>query len=571
MYAGRLATLEEIIVIKSPDSEDAMETLRSWTDNRGIELKAVDVGDDIDDVYDPTKETLGVTLGGDGTFLEGVRAFSPLDVPFLGVNTGTLAFLAPVSPDDLWDALSEVYRGEATIDTRQQLQVEADGVETTGINDVMVQHVPPENPVDRKVTRLEVFVDGDFVGEYDGTGIAVSTPTGSTGISLSARGPIHYPKNNNSLQIVPLHTHRMGVRPLVVDASTEISVVATEDAHMLVDGGRVDALLEKDDVVTITGSEAVAKIVTTSYDDDFFTSISEKLGWGAREDRNHTGNVNLVRATSDEPDEDDIEEHARQVAMRAARSAGEPLRELHGQVESIQFKTDKSDIVTEADFKAENIITMIIENEFPSHGIRSEESVERDGDSEYTWLIDPLDGTGNFAHGNPDYAVSIALLRGEEPVMGVVYAPETDDMFSATTEAAYKDDHTITVTDEDQLDESMLLAGYDPDGTFLAHYYQETRGIRSLGAAALHLAYLAAGSADATWEYDTYPWDVAAGIDIARAAGARLTDSAGNDYDLTLDKDEDERKELLGSNGALHDNLLEHLRSHKVLENGVDQ
>jgi myo-inositol-1(or 4)-monophosphatase len=130
---------------------------------------------------------------------------------------------------------------------------------------------------------------------------------------------------------------------------------------------------------------------------------------------------------------------------------------------------------------------------------------------------------------------------------------------------AYKDNKQIRVSNRSELDESMLLSGWDPDGDFLTHFYQETRGVRALGSAALSLCYLANGSAEGIWEYGTYPWDVAAGVVIARAAGATITDRNGDPY--TVEFDSDERKELLGSNGAGHENILEHLQKNDNLMN----
>jgi myo-inositol-1(or 4)-monophosphatase len=233
------------------------------------------------------------------------------------------------------------------------------------------------------------------------------------------------------------------------------------------------------------------------------TAITKKLGWGIRDDPE--GPRDLL--DDDFPvEEQSVVERARDVATEAARSAGEPLRELHGRVEDVTVKTDKSDIVTEADHQANKIITTIIENEFPDHTIFSEEAATVEGSSDFKWVIDPVDGTGNFAHGNPQYSISIGLLEDGEPVMGVVYVPETDEMFHAVAGGdAYKDDKQIRVSNRSELDESMLLSGWDPDGDFLTHFYQETRGVRALGSAALSLCYLANGSAEGIWEYGTYP------------------------------------------------------------------
>lgn len=556
MHGRRLATTERIIAVRSPESETALAELEAWTESRGLELAVIDVGEDIGDAYDENTPTLGVTLGGDGTFLEGIKTFAPRGVPLLGVNTGTLAFLARVEPDDLSEALDAVLRGHATVDSRQQLRIRARGLDTTGINELMIRHVPPENPINRKVTRLNVFADEEYVGEFEGTGLAVSTPTGSTGISLSAGGPIHYPVDNQAIQLVPLHTHRMGVRPVVVAPSTELRILTQGVASLLVDGGRTHTVLGEGEIIRVTGSDQLAHVVRTDFDDHFFTAITKKLGWGVRGET-ETGPTDRLDGAVPKPEPGTVE-RALSVAMEAAESVGEPLRELHGRVESVTYKSDKADIVTEADNQANRIITTVIENEFPEHGILSEEGGGHEGSGEYLWVIDPLDGTGNFAHGNPNYSVSIALLHERTPVMGVVYVPETDELFSAIEGEEPKQNGTgIDTTTRDSLDESMLLSGYDPDGTFLSHFYQETRGVRRLGSAALHLCYLASGSADAVWEYDTHPWDVAAGLVIARAAGATITDGEGNPYELTLGGDS--RQELLGSNGPLHPALLEHL------------
>ena len=566
MNGRRLATLETLIAVVSPaeQSLEAVERLESWTTENGLRLETVPVGQDIDDVYLSSEETLGITIGGDGTFLEGIQQFEPHNIPILGINTGTLAFLVRVDVDDLEETLTEVVQGRATIDHRQQLSVRADSLEVTGINDVIVQHVQPEDPVERKITRVEVFADEEYVGEYDGTGLAIATPTGSTGISLSANGPIHHPTNNSTLEIVPLHTHKMGIRPVIVSAETTIRLVATDEAELLVDGGRHQTRLDADGVVTITGANRSANVVRTSYDDEFFTAISELLGWGARD----VEGKSLPPGVEDRHEPEALVDRALCLAKEAARSVRNPLRDLHGRVESETFKTDKTDLITEADRLSENIITTAIENEYPAHSIRTEEGVYVETGSEYTWLIDPLDGTGNYANGNPNYAVSIGLLKREVPVVGVVYAPETDELWSAIAgRGATKNGRPISTTTRDRLDESMLMSGYDPDGGFLTHFYQETRGVRRLGSAALHLSYLASGSADATWEYDTFPWDVAAGVLIAREAGATVTDSGGEPYRVAA---EEGRQELVGSNGHIHEAIMERLQQNDVLYNRMD-
>jgi myo-inositol-1(or 4)-monophosphatase len=559
MRARRLASVEQIVAIASPDSAETVDRLKNWADENGLGITVVDVGDDIEGHWKENAETLGITIGGDGTFLEGIKQFAPRNIPLLGINTGTLAFLVRVDVDDMEEALAETIQGRANIDKRQQFHVQSGDLDVTGINDVMIQNSSPDDPVERKVTKLDVFADGEYVGEYDGSGLAVSTPTGSTGISLSADGPIHNPKNNSSLQIVPLHTHKMGVRPLVVSDETKIDVVAKETSELLVDGGRHHTTLQPDDTIRITGANDAAYVVRTSRDDDFYTAISELLGWGARDGESKQP----PKQTSISDNSEGELSHALEVAKEAVKSVREPLRELHGRVESVTYKTDKSDIVTEADYLSENIITTALENEFPAHNIRSEEDTHTDRGGEFTWLIDPLDGTGNYANGNPNYCVSVALLRDEEPVVGVVYAPETDELWTAIKgEDAYRNGEPISTTDRTDIEESMVMSGYDPDGSFLSHFYEDVRGVRRLGSAALHLCYLASGSADATWEFDTYPWDVAAGVVIAEAAGAKITDTAGESFKMAGDSD---RSPLIATNQHIHEDVLQRITANERL------
>ena len=556
MHGRRLATTDNVVCVTAEHSDEALDQLESWTTTHGMNLTVREVGDTFDAADFPEeKETLGIAIGGDGTFLEGVRVFAPREIPLVGINTGTLAFLARIQPRDLEAALTEILRGRATVYDRQQFRVTGAGLDAVGVNDVMVEALPPEEPIDRKICRLQVFVDDEYAGQYDGSGLAINTPTGSTGLALSAGGPIHYPNDNFTLQVTPLHTHMMGVRPIVVSESSEITVIPENTVRVSVDGGRYHTMAEDGDVLQISGANHPAHIVRTSYDDTFMDALAAKLGWAIRE----PDQEGPTDALPERDTEEDFLANAGRVAREAALSAGEVVRELHGQVEQVEFKDSKFDLVTEADYQSDRIIATAIENEFPNHTIISEEAETRHGSETYTWLVDPLDGTGNFAHGNPNYTIVIALLdENDTPVVGVVYSPEPDEMFSAIKgRGAYRNDTPIEPTDRDRLDESMLLSGYDPKGGFLQAYYDETRGVRRLGSAALHLCFVAAGTADALWEYDTYPWDVAAGLCILREAGGQATDTSGEEYTVSLDEN-GQRQPLLASNGKLHDALLEH-------------
>ncbi len=532
--------------------------VESWATAHDVDMTVFDVGTELTSEHiDRTKTTLGVSIGGDGTFLEAARSLAPFQTPLLGVNSGTLAFLARVEPQDVEAALNAVYRGRASINARQQYEVTAGEIETTGINEVFLQKHPPEERYGTKVGSLHVFVDREYVGEYFGSGLIISTPTGSTGRAYSNHGPVHYPQNNRTLQIIPHETISAAVDPIVVSQDSEIEIVLDADFDIDVDGGRRFECLEAETVVRITGADQPVQTVRTSYDDPFITAMVDKLDWGLRSVEADGPQAALESQSTS----DDFKQRAAHVAREAARSAGEPLQELHGQVENIEYKTDKSDIVTEADYQANDIIQTAINSEFPQHAIQSEENDQIAPPEGYAWVIDPLDGTGNFAHGNPNYSVSIALLENRKPILGVVYAPEPGEMFYAIEgEGAYQNDHEIEPTLRDRLDESMLLSGYDPSGEFLQAFYHETQGVRRLGSAALNLAYVAAGSADGVWEHDTHPWDVAAGICLLREVGGEVTDQHGNPYELKFNAG-DQRTAMLASNGSLHEQLLAHMKA----------
>lgn len=564
MHGRQLSTLENIIIVSSPDNDEEVNDIVSWAATHDIDVSKVDVGAPItEDHVDKTQTTVGVTVGGDGTFLEGARAFAAHQIPVLGVNAGTLAFLARVNKGDIDAALTEVFRGRASVNTRQQYRATAGDIDTTGINEVFLRKHPPEERYGTKVGTLHLFIDDEYVGEYFGSGLIISTPTGSTGRAYSNGGPIHYPQENRTLQIVPHETISAAVDPIVVSRNADIRVVLEDSFDMDIDGGRQFHELQSGTAVRITGANQPVQAIRTSYDDPFITALVDKLDWGLREVSDDGPRSALTSATADESV--DFRTRAVRLAKEAAESAGEPLRELHGQVENVEYKTDKSDIVTEADYQANDIIRTAINSEFPGHAVQSEENDDVEPTDGYAWLIDPLDGTGNFAHGNPNYCVSIALLEDGVPIVGVVYAPEPNDMYHAVSGGgAYQNGRPIEPTTRDQLDESMLLSGYDPDGDFLQAFYQETQGVRRLGSAALHLAYVAAGSADAIWEYDTRPWDMAAGMCLLREAGGQATDQHGDPYELRLDLDGSTRTPLLASNTLLHDQLLARLETADI-------
>ena len=245
------------------------------------------------------------------------------------------------------------------------------------------------------------------------------------------------------------------------------------------------------------------------------------------------------------------------VARAAAARAGALLRSRYREPHEITFKGEV-DLVTTTDRDAERLIVDTIREAFPTHGITAEESPMQPGTDAHRWYIDPLDGTTNFAHGYPHFAVSIALAREDEMQVGLVYDPVRDETFSAVRgEGARLNGAAIRVSDTGRLEHALLGTGFPYDRrrhagfyvAFLAEAMRRSQGVRRAGSAALDLCYVACGRLDAFWEWKLRPWDVAAGRLIVEEAGGRASDYAGGPHDLT-------GQETAASNGALHDALL---------------
>jgi myo-inositol-1(or 4)-monophosphatase len=243
-----------------------------------------------------------------------------------------------------------------------------------------------------------------------------------------------------------------------------------------------------------------------------------------------------------------------QFAIRIAKAAGRILLEGFGKGVRVEHKGE-IDLVTEFDRRADDYILGRIRKTFPGHRILSEES-GRTGEGESPqWLIDPLDGTTNFAHGIPIFAVSIALWEAGRTRLGVVYDPTRRDCFWAERgKGAWLGERRLRVSDAAELRNSLLVTGFpydawtNPDNN-LDHYARfavRTQGVRRLGSAALDLAYLADGRFDGYWELRLSPWDVAAGGLIAEEAGASVTATDGESPYLT------DSPSLIAANPALH-------------------
>ena len=256
------------------------------------------------------------------------------------------------------------------------------------------------------------------------------------------------------------------------------------------------------------------------------------------------------------------------VAVFAAKQAGAILLDRHEKPHHIQHK-GTIDIVTEADLASEKLILDILSDTSPGIKIMSEESFSsyRNIPDEPVWIIDPLDGTTNFAHNFPWFSVSIAFFDNGKSQAGVIYCPMQNELFCSTlTGGAWLNNRRINVSDVDVLQKALVATGfpYDvqkrPDSivAMLKAILTHSQGIRRPGAATLDLAYLACGRLDAFWEVGLKPWDTAAGYLLVEEAGGTLSNFSGTPFSPFI-------PELLASNSRLHKNLIELLREFSTV------
>lgn len=250
------------------------------------------------------------------------------------------------------------------------------------------------------------------------------------------------------------------------------------------------------------------------------------------------------------------------VAVQAALHAGMLLRQGFDTPFDVESKQGMQNLVTEFDKKAEKRIIGTIFDHFPKHAILAEESGEQ-GKSEVTWIIDPLDGTVNFARSIPVFAVSIAAAVDHQIVCGVVYQPMTHELFVAEKgHGAYLNGKRISVSSRADMMQSIMATGfpYDVDKNPLhciekfAQLQAQGIPIRRLGSAAIDMAYLAAGRFDAFWEVGLHPWDMAAGKLLVEEAGGKVTHWDGSPHQIYG------YHTILASNGLLHPQMIKHLR-----------
>jgi myo-inositol-1(or 4)-monophosphatase len=248
-------------------------------------------------------------------------------------------------------------------------------------------------------------------------------------------------------------------------------------------------------------------------------------------------------------------------AIRVAKEAGALLRDRLGTRIDISHK-GSINLVTDVDLASEKLIREAISTYYPRHEILAEEGGLTESNSEHRWIVDPLDGTTNYAHGYPVFCVSIALEHQGEVVVGVVYDPMRDELFTAERGGgAALNNRPIRVSWIDDLTQSILSTGfpYDIKTSKLtnldhwANFAMNAQALRRDGAAALDLCYVACGRYDGFWELNLSPWDTAAGALIVTEAGGRATDFGGGTFS-------NYKPEVLASNGLIHERMIEVLK-----------
>ena len=251
-----------------------------------------------------------------------------------------------------------------------------------------------------------------------------------------------------------------------------------------------------------------------------------------------------------------------ELAITIARETGSLQRERFAEPRQIETKSSAIDLVTDVDRASDQLVLEYITSQRPDDEILIEETGAHEGRSGLRWIVDPLDGTTNYAHGFPHFAVSIAVEREGVRELGVIYDPMKDELFSARRgRGALLNGKPIAVSPVGELERALLATGFAYDVhrakfdnlDYFARFIKRAQAVRRAGSAALDLAYIACGRFDGFWELELHPWDVAAGLLLIDEAGGTSSDLAGGPVPASGNR-------LVASNGRLHPQLLEVLR-----------
>lgn len=253
------------------------------------------------------------------------------------------------------------------------------------------------------------------------------------------------------------------------------------------------------------------------------------------------------------------------VAKEAALEAGEIQLAYFGKTKEISHKFNQFDLVTNADKLAEEKILSVIKGHFPDHGFLGEESGASNSTSEYVWVIDPIDGTTNYAHNFPHFAVSIGLLYQGRIFLGVVFDAFKNEMFwAAEGTGSFLNADSINVSRIDTINKSLLATGFpvnrdcilEENLRYFTKFLYEAQAVRRPGSASLDMCYIACGRLDGFWELNLSPWDITAGACIIREAGGKVSNFATDEFDIHV-------KNIIATNGLLHNKMSEIIESLK--------
>ncbi len=247
----------------------------------------------------------------------------------------------------------------------------------------------------------------------------------------------------------------------------------------------------------------------------------------------------------------------KQTAIKAAKEAGKVIMKHYGKIGQVSFKKNKKDLLTAFDLKSEKTIIKIIKNKFPTHNIISEESGTENKNSEYTWIIDPIDGTTNYAQQIPYFCVSIALAKNNKIILGVVYNPLNKELYFAEKgKGAFLNNKKIKVSDKKKLDEAVVVFALTSKKNIAIKSLQKAesifpyvRAIRNPGTVELILCDIACGRMDIFVTESILPWDAAAGYLIVKEAGGKITGLNNTEWNI-------DKTNILASNKKLHNTFL---------------